>query len=898
MKLTILSRHTVYALFSVFLIIPRSFAEQPDAILSGNNNLIPVATPSYTKPTLTENIIIPGDVNGDGKVTEADAELVLQFAAGILTPTEAQIQAADLKGDGQITSADAIKIQRIASGLDLLSSAVVIPVPSVTLDNAPAAVSTDILETTPVATDSLTSQLQGSSEAVTPETSYHPDSQQMQETAALSTSPIGLLLDVNGDGVVDNRDRDAILQYSIGSIVEKTEDTTKNLFNNVTRYSVTQDSAGYSAGIITNKPILSGEANFDKSKADTNGDGKINAQDAIVFLNLETKTSDQALKEGWLPRVSPGNGLALLKKGSVQPADAAIEEAADTANPAGDNTLAAIAEEASSQGVSILDSLPTAATAATFYCYAPIEPMVKAAAQTSQERVDEIVSQHSEAINIQTNNDATAKKTIALWNNASDGISRASIREAASDETLKAVAEEQAGLIVDAWIEDLRYTKKQSEAIAALTKIGPQIIESLSTKGFNYEDERVRGLTVVVIGEIGGSLAVDSLKRAMDDEYFDVRKTAAYYLGKIDDPRTCAILVDALSDKSFEVSDTAEEALKRKGASAVPFLINNLGTSDQGVYKRISAIFSKIGQAAVEPLISILVDKNEGDIYRIRAEELLQLIAPPQIVKSYLETQIDKTTDPASLLLLQQELKKVDEKIKIIADVGTRYSIVVDYKFNIEGLTNIVSALDILGPELVSGLQRIYYDPKQIFAGVHLFNTICFNSDKPGLYSILHELTHDFDDTHPTLDPGELYNESNSPIDFAPGFGINTTRDKKEDSATVAVAYFKDSIGAFNRAIIQTEAGYPVYLKKMLRRLNILSGQIDGDGRPTGTMVQFYKDGKIIAEESLARDSYNNLVAIGGISIYIHNLDGTTTFNIAGLKEFFKDLENPSNPSV
>lgn len=57
-----------------------------------------------------------GDVNGDGKVTVADARWVLQAASGSRTLTAEQKSAADVNGDGKVTVADARWLLQIASG--------------------------------------------------------------------------------------------------------------------------------------------------------------------------------------------------------------------------------------------------------------------------------------------------------------------------------------------------------------------------------------------------------------------------------------------------------------------------------------------------------------------------------------------------------------------------------------------------------------------------------------------------------------------------------------------------------------------------------------------------------------------------------------------------------------
>ena len=61
---------------------------------------------------------VMGDLDGDGKVTAADARLALRAAVGLEILNEEQIKAADMDGDGGITAADARLILRTAVGLD------------------------------------------------------------------------------------------------------------------------------------------------------------------------------------------------------------------------------------------------------------------------------------------------------------------------------------------------------------------------------------------------------------------------------------------------------------------------------------------------------------------------------------------------------------------------------------------------------------------------------------------------------------------------------------------------------------------------------------------------------------------------------------------------------------
>jgi len=58
--------------------------------------------------------VVLGDVNGDGKVSVADATLALRFAVGMQKPTASQLQAGDLDGNGKIEVKEVTRILRYA----------------------------------------------------------------------------------------------------------------------------------------------------------------------------------------------------------------------------------------------------------------------------------------------------------------------------------------------------------------------------------------------------------------------------------------------------------------------------------------------------------------------------------------------------------------------------------------------------------------------------------------------------------------------------------------------------------------------------------------------------------------------------------------------------------------
>ena len=60
---------------------------------------------------------IKGDVNGDGKVTAADARITLRASAQLETLTDEQKKAADMNGDSKVTAADSREILTEAAGV-------------------------------------------------------------------------------------------------------------------------------------------------------------------------------------------------------------------------------------------------------------------------------------------------------------------------------------------------------------------------------------------------------------------------------------------------------------------------------------------------------------------------------------------------------------------------------------------------------------------------------------------------------------------------------------------------------------------------------------------------------------------------------------------------------------
>ena len=63
---------------------------------------------------------VRGDINGDGRLTAADATLALKATTGSLSLTPDQIKAGDTDGDGKVTLGDVLRILKAAVGLGTL----------------------------------------------------------------------------------------------------------------------------------------------------------------------------------------------------------------------------------------------------------------------------------------------------------------------------------------------------------------------------------------------------------------------------------------------------------------------------------------------------------------------------------------------------------------------------------------------------------------------------------------------------------------------------------------------------------------------------------------------------------------------------------------------------------
>ena len=115
------------------------------------------------------------------------------------------------------------------------------------------------------------------------------------------------------------------------------------------------------------------------------------------------------------------------------------------------------------------------------------------------------------------------------------------------------------------------------------------------------------------------SALVDALQNDRDAA---VRARAAFGLGKLRDPSTVEVLINALSDESSRVQSKAAHALSRLGKSAVPATVIQLVTGSPEASLHSARLLGHVGSPeAVDALIQAL--RSRKGLVRLYAEQSL-----------------------------------------------------------------------------------------------------------------------------------------------------------------------------------------------------------------------------------------------------------------------------------
>jgi HEAT repeat protein len=160
----------------------------------------------------------------------------------------------------------------------------------------------------------------------------------------------------------------------------------------------------------------------------------------------------------------------------------------------------------------------------------------------------------------------------------------------------------------------------RAHAVKALGQTGdPRILEPLiaATKDSDWFP---RGRAIEALGMLFDSRAVEPIITALKDEHMSIRMNAAQVLGRIGDSRAVEPLITALED--------TEQIVRKYSAVALDLLGWKPDQSNAGAWYWIAKGDYKecvaIGAAAVEPLITVLSDKD-ANVCNLSAEALVQI---------------------------------------------------------------------------------------------------------------------------------------------------------------------------------------------------------------------------------------------------------------------------------
>lgn len=126
-----------------------------------------------------------------------------------------------------------------------------------------------------------------------------------------------------------------------------------------------------------------------------------------------------------------------------------------------------------------------------------------------------------------------------------------------------------------------------------------------------------------------GKDAQQAVIKLLEHNDYTLRRIAAYIIGKIGDPASVDVLVDALGDDNPDVRKSAAQALNRIGEPSIEGLIRSLGNISKDV--RASAVWSlsKMGEIVVLPLVEAL--RSEVKDVRASASWALSNLGKPAI---------------------------------------------------------------------------------------------------------------------------------------------------------------------------------------------------------------------------------------------------------------------------
>ena len=178
------------------------------------------------------------------------------------------------------------------------------------------------------------------------------------------------------------------------------------------------------------------------------------------------------------------------------------------------------------------------------------------------------------------------------------------------------------------------YENVRRAAAWALGQIGMPAVPAL-LEALKDNNWWVRQAAAWALGEMGDPQSVPALLEALKDEGGVVRQAAAEALGEIGVPAVPA-LMDALKDKYENVRRAAAEALGEIGVPAVPALLEALKAEDGRVCQAAALALGKIGDPQAVPALIQALKERYGDVRRAAALALGK-IGDPQAVPALIQ---------------------------------------------------------------------------------------------------------------------------------------------------------------------------------------------------------------------------------------------------------------------
>ena len=173
------------------------------------------------------------------------------------------------------------------------------------------------------------------------------------------------------------------------------------------------------------------------------------------------------------------------------------------------------------------------------------------------------------------------------------------------------------------------------------------------------KDSGIRSVAASALGEVGDSLAVPVLIRALHDPSLSVRRASAKSLGQLGDVRSITSLIKSMSDSHHSVRFAAAGALVAMGAPALKPLSDLLHHPDPLIRSLSSQTIGKIGG---EPAIQFLIPLADDPEWVVRAAGAVGLGLSAQseslpMLRRWLDTEGDRFV----AVRLEKAIRKIEK---------------------------------------------------------------------------------------------------------------------------------------------------------------------------------------------------------------------------------------------